>query len=253
MIWLSLGGILILSKRRWLMSHISKILTVSIGYLSILGSQTTEVDTSPHSQHYPQSQGFSQPHKTTVLIREESNVKKIDFSDSQLKESELQDALKEHGHSAKQLDISNNIFDDRALKVISQYPQLQNIYLNDNCFTDRGAVSLEVFKSARKVDLSKNHITSIGISYLPLDYLEILQVKFLVLGNEGLLKISDAPKLYHLNICGADLDDNAVDILSKMKTLKKLDISYNRFSQEGVARLRKQMPETKILAVYMLE
>jgi hypothetical protein len=233
------------------MSCISKVFTVSIGYLSILSSQATEVDTSPHSLHHPQSQGFSQSHKTTILIREESNVEEIDLSSSQVKITGLQSALKEHGHSAKQLDISDNSFDDTALKIISQYSQLEYIYLNDNCFTDVGAAYLSKFTNAREVNLSNNYITEKGIGFLPLANLEILQVNFLNLTNGGLRTISSAPKINHLNICGAGLDDNAVDILSKMKTLKILSISYNNFTQEGIASLRRRLPDTTIVAEHM--
>lgn len=163
----------------------------------------------------------------------------------------LQDLKQECHNDAVEIDISSNSLTDDILKYISSYPNFQNLYLNDNCFTDEGAFYLSNFKNAREIDLSNNYITAKGIRSLPLENLEILQVNFLNLKNEGLRTISAAPKINHLNICGAGLDDSAVPLLIKMKSLKILSISYNNFSQQALDNLLSELPSTRIIAEYM--
>lgn len=229
------------------MSNISKIFIVAFGYISFFPSQgvaCTDIgqrfDLSNNHSHYA-------PQQRVYQMSDE-----IDLSSYEQPISQFLTDLKQKCHKdAVEIDISNNSLGDDILKEISNYPNFQNIYLNDNCFTDVGAVYLSQFKNAREIDLSNNYITSNGIRFLPLENIEILQVNFLNLKNEGLEIISAAPKINHLNICGAGLDDSAVPLLVKMKNLKILSISYNNFTQEAVDKLLRELPLTTIVAQYM--
>jgi hypothetical protein len=174
-------------------------------------------------------------------------------SSSKLTASKISETLKDHKGKITCLDISDNFIGDDALSVVSHYADdIECIYLNDNCFTDKGAVYLEAFKKVLEVDISRNYITDQGIVHLPMENLEVLQVNFLKLGYNGLNIIcSRASKLNHLNICGAGLDDSSLPLLLRMGNLKILDISYNKLSRESIDTLLIKLSNVEIVYDYM--
>lgn len=214
--------------------------------LSYQAKATFTGDVAPMNKSLPQSRQYLVP-----SFEEEET--EIDLSHlypqfPQVDITTLKSTLKKIDQKVISLDVSGNFMHDEALGVISKYPHFQNLYLQDNFFTDKGAEFLQVFKMARQVNLSGNSITSKGIKFLPLDALEMLEVDFLKLGQEGLIYLSKAPNLYRLAISGAGLDDKAVNYLLGMSKLRYLTISYNNFSLIGIDRLKQGLPNTTIIA-----
>lgn len=229
------------------MSNITKL--SSLGYIAIICTQAMACDTDQRYELPNSCSGFysAKQQKSTPMRNE------IDLSSYEKSIPEFFIDLRSQCHSgAIEIDISNNSLGNEVLKELSVYPNFQRLYLNDNRFTDEGAQYLANFKKAREVNLSDTFITSKGIGYLPLENLEVLQVNFLKLQFGGLEILSAAPKINHLNICGAALDDTAVPLFITMKNrLKLLDISYNNFSPRAIATLKEGLPTTTIVANFM--
>lgn len=234
------------------MSILFKSLILTCSYFAtLLGSQANASVTVLENA----GESFERSSTKPFCMQQQTPLAEIELASSNLGRalsiSELKETLNQRGRTVTSLDISGNNLGDEALSIISSYPHLQHLFLNENCLTDKGASDLQVLKTLKEIDLSSNTITATGIKFLPLEMLEILQVNFLPLGLEGIKVISKAPRLKHLNIKGAALDDQSIDDLSAMKMLEILDVSYNKISPSAITKLKQQLPNTQIVADYM--
>lgn len=140
---------------------------------------------------------------------------------------------------------------DEVLEVLSEFPNIQYLFLEENCFRDEGAKFLRVFHNLKEIDISRNYITSTGIAHIPLNNLEELRANFLELGNETMQKISLGSKISYLGVAGTGIDENALPYFQKMTALKSLDISYNKISSAAIETLRSARPDMRITVDHM--
>src|SRR5262245_57346843 len=88
--------------------------------------------------------------KNTCVPEEEDDIR-IELSSPERDISHIRVLLKPSKKSTR-VDISNNALSDNVLEIISEFPFLQYLSLNDNCFTDDGAKFLRVFNNLREID-----------------------------------------------------------------------------------------------------
>ena len=129
--------------------------------------------------------------------------------------------------------------------------KLKCLYIQDNNFDDNGVFNFREFENLHKINISQTRITGNGIDYFPLENLEIMQANFINLGNNGIQKLTHAPKLRHLNVKGANFDDTALPYFEKMKNLEILDISYNKISSQKLLSFSDRMQNVRIISEYM--
>ena len=156
--------------------------------------------------------------------------------------------------------ISNNRLTDNIITIISDCLQinndsLQELIINHNKITNEGltklAVTIQVNKMLKKVDLSKNEITDDGVAAISecLKYnscLQELNVSQNMITSEGAKKISEAIKLntalQKLDICRNKITDDGLVAISDCLNsssicLQDLNVSWNCITTKGLLYL----------------
>ena len=147
--------------------------------------------------------------------------------------------------TATHLSLSTRSLGNKILEVIGDFPNIQHLFVKENCFTDKGSKHLSRLVNIREINLSRNYISSKGLAYLPLDNLEILRINFLPLNNDNgifLEKLETAKQLRELYIAGVEIAGESLVFLEKLTQLRVMDVSYNDFTNEEVKKLRKSLP-----------
>ena len=73
-----------------------------------------------------------------------------------------------------------------------------------------------------------------------------------MVGDSGVKHLANLPSLEQLDINGTGVTDAAVKSFGKMKSIKEIYLgvaSETKFTDEGVASLRKQLPNTNIIRI----
>ncbi|NLI98724.1 hypothetical protein GX441_08720 [bacterium] len=188
--------------------------------------------------------------------------------------------------SLKALDLAYTKISDDALMYLKDMNELRVLNLANTEISDRGLKHLSGLTHLRSLDLESTEVTDSGLEYLKdlkdLKSLNLFQTRAGKAGslalrggipsvsNEGAKQIATLGNLSELNLHGAgisdpgvaeltrlsnlrtldlgatDITDASVEYLSKLNGLRLLDLRGTDISPEGLARLRKALPETEI-------
>ncbi len=147
--------------------------------------------------------------------------------------------------NATHLSLAERCLGDEALEVIGAFENLSYLYLEENSFTDDGVHFLQSLPFLKEIDLSKNRITHKGLSFVPLDHLQVLHANFLSLNDVSFLhKLVSAPYLKELYVMGTGLDSKALEIIGESNSLTRLDISNNtKITSQDIQQLQIRRPK----------
>ena len=154
---------------------------------------------------------------------------------------------------------------------LSQFPQLENLDLSDNPFTNKGMEGLAGLKRLRRLLLRNALVTDDGLKWIAgLSNLEELDLSGVRITDLGIEYLRDLKSLRRLNLLGAKATDAAMNVVAGMKNLEvlnlyrtqvtntglaklqnlkglvDLDLRYSRVTSNGLASLRAALPGTKL-------
>lgn len=99
-----------------------------------------------------------------------------------------------------------------------------------------------------EVDLSRTKVTDSGMEHIgKLGRLTHLNLNRTAVTDAGLVHLGDLRSLEWLNLYGTPVTDASLPILAKHKRLKALYIWDTKITGEGADKLRKALPDTKIV------
>eukprot|EP01048_Picozoa_sp_COSAG05_P002580 COSAG05_NODE_107_length_18696_cov_209.227766_13_plen_1124_part_00 len=175
------------------------------------------------------------------------------------KVDDLRYAVSADGHT---LDLGSDTLDPRykslgatdsttVATIITTHPQLTAIDLRDNNFGDKSPLPTTGVPHAKEVDLSLCHLTDKAVPALAqslsrspqLDTVDLRDNNF---GDKSPLPTTGLPRATYLRLPSSDLTDKAVPALaqslSRSPQLATIDLSFNKFSAAGCAKLRAAVP-----------
>ena len=159
--------------------------------------------------------------------------------------------LKLNSSSLISLDArSIDNFDDKTLQVISQLKNLRELRVDSTDITDHGMELLKTMGTLEDLNVGKTLITGAGIANLKgLTALRRLGIGFNKLNDESMANLEALPVEF-LNISAGGLSDNALLHISRMKSLRALDVYDNKkVTNRGMAYLA-ELPALESLEVH---
>ena len=130
--------------------------------------------------------------------------------------------------------------DDRKLEVLEDVPQLRILTLTNTRVTDEGLARLAHFRDLNCLYLGNiDHTKLIGPAG------ERLATRPLA-GGKGLGALNDLPNLQVVQLIGPGTSDDDLKGLVGLKHLRMLDLLDTRVTDEGVAELKRALPNCKI-------
>ncbi len=161
--------------------------------------------------------------------------------------------------------------DDDGLREISRLTQLERLEIVHTQFTDAGAVHLAKITGLRRLQLGSRKATGAAIAAVAkLPALRELDLHDGQASPEGVRHAAGMPSLRLLRVYGAigdagaaplnrlvgleelvvrncGLTDASAETLGALKNLRRLDLSGNKLSEAGIARLRVALPRCEIV------
>jgi Leucine-rich repeat (LRR) protein len=135
----------------------------------------------------------------------------------------------------RELTIGGNKLTDVSLQLLRQLPQLTYLDISGSQRTDSGLWSLS---------LTDNGIESIAT----LTELKELRLGGTSISTSGLGKLKSLEKLERLSLQGCKrIGDDAAAVLSSFPRLRGLDLKDTAVTEQGLAEVRKALPECQIL------
>jgi hypothetical protein len=153
------------------------------------------------------------------------------------------------------LDIADTIVGDVGFEALTLAPKLKELAMGNIRISESGYQSLRQFTVLESLDLSGGRHR--GFTTLKEDAVEAVaslkQLRVLKLGHvrfpaKTMALLATLPKVERLNLeFSPEVADDALRHLASWKSLRWVDLHGTKVTAEGVASLRKQRPECKIL------
>jgi Leucine-rich repeat (LRR) protein len=151
------------------------------------------------------------------------------------------------------LKLDGNFFPNKAIphilvcpKSIGQLTELEELSLNDQLL-DKLPDEIGNLKKLKTLNIRNNKLENLPVSIAQCIALEMLDVKANLL--KELPDLNALPALTYLNLSfnpDLNIDSNAGKF-SKLKALKKLDLSYNNISKSTLQLIRDQYPMAEVI------
>jgi len=136
------------------------------------------------------------------------------------------------------LSIIETCSDNNILKHLNMFIHVQHLDISDNRFDDDGFYYISSLSELLDLRMVYNKITSRGIKHLSsLRKLRSLDAGCTYLGNEGIeILSSTCSQLTILDVRACGFDDEALSSLESMPNLKRINISSNKISEQGLKK-----------------
>jgi hypothetical protein len=130
--------------------------------------------------------------------------------------------------------------DDLKLEILEDVPQLRILTLTNTRVTDEGLARLARFRNLNCLYVGNiDHTKLIGSAG------ERLATRPLA-GGKGLGALKDLPNLQVVQLIGPGTSDDDLEGLAQLKQLRLLDLKDTRVTKEGIAGLKKILPNCAI-------
>lgn len=113
---------------------------------------------------------------------------------------------------------------DAGLGHVANLSNVVSLNLRNTQITDKGLAHLRELKSLRHLHLEKTRV-----------------------GDKGAAQLKSLENLVYLNLYGTKVTDRSLPTLASLKKLKRLYVWNTAVTKGGVARLRKQRPDLKVV------
>lgn len=162
--------------------------------------------------------------------------------------------------SLESLDVGFAQVTDIGLNNLSTLFNLKELAIGGNKLTDNGLLALRQMPGLTSLDLSGSQRTdsglwSISITESGLDTvstlveLRHLRLNGTAISSRGLEKLKALGKLERLDLQACSrITDDAVPVLSAMRSLRLVDVTDTQMTDAGLAALRHDRPELTVMA-----
>ena len=171
----------------------------------------------------------------------------------------------------RELELVGYTFGDDAISYVQAMSNLEELHLRSASISDEGLAGLNKLKKLTTLEISQCSVDGTGLKALKglkqlrtlkfhgyarlpqamkispeaLDclgnfpLLETLEFNRTFVGNAGIANIKMAPKLKHVQLASANLNDDGMAPLAALKNLESLHLTFNQATGPGLAHLEK--------------
>lgn len=154
------------------------------------------------------------------------------------------------------IDLSYSNVTGNVLATLSKMPELAEIKLEGCDVNDEHLELLSGCERLITLRLAKTHVTDEGLRRIQkLKNLIHLDLSACDISDDGLRSLGHMPKIRHLWLSKtirygqddkSELTDECIDYLGSLTTLIDLEIASSKISDNGLARLKLALPNTRI-------
>ena len=121
-------------------------------------------------------------------------------------------------------------------------------HLRGRDLNDEGLANVAALKSVVVLNLRDTQITSAGLVHLKgLTQLRRLHLERTKVDDKGIENLIGLSNLEYLNLYSTKITDKSLDSLADLKNLRQLYLWQTDVTDDGVAKLKKALPELKIV------
>jgi Leucine-rich repeat (LRR) protein/tRNA A-37 threonylcarbamoyl transferase component Bud32 len=147
------------------------------------------------------------------------------------------------------LDLSGTDIDDSDLERIKPLVGLHELNLAATHVTDKGLEALKGFISLRQLAFDGDAIQGSGLMHLQgLSELAELRLGCPALKELFLVELVPLRKLERLSLAKGSVTNEGANYLARLTHLKELDLTGTQITETGVARLKTELPQCRIIA-----
>lgn len=140
------------------------------------------------------------------------------------------------------LDLTATRISNDSVALISQRKDLYSLSLIETQVTDDACVFLKQLPRLRSLNLGSTKVGDAGLKELPaVRSLRELRIPPACTAA-GLTPLQTLPFLQHLDLRGLAIGDGVVDVLSKFKHLRYVNLSYTDVSNDAANKLQQALP-----------
>ena len=157
----------------------------------------------------------------------------------------------------KVLNLKGKIVDNKALKNLENYPDLERLNLSSNKITDISILNKCIFKELKELNLSNNLISNISVlkdlklqklnelylnqnkitdleplAKIDLTHIKIIDLSFNFINDLNTFYRINAPQLNYLNLSHNQIEDITVFSSTEFKNMKELYLDNNKIDQD---------------------
>jgi serine/threonine protein kinase/Leucine-rich repeat (LRR) protein len=175
------------------------------------------------------------------------DISSIYFSGTEeVGDADLQELAAFRPRRLRMLQLHHQRLTDEGLDALREIPRLVVLDLSNTPITDAGVKTLSALTQLQELDLSQTQITDKALGLLAaLPRLTDLTLDQTQITDQGLARL---PQLKSLSLKRTATSDAGLKHLEKQRGLTKLNISFTRVSQSGIAELKAALPICEIEA-----
>jgi Leucine-rich repeat (LRR) protein len=126
---------------------------------------------------------------------------------------------------------------DAGIAKIKGLKNLEDLQLGKAQIGDASLEIIGAFSKLKTLDLQHTRVTDAGMPHLKHLQLHWLCLSDTVVSSKGFAAISNMTDMQHLFLGYSRIDDNALELISRMKCLESCDLSATRVTGAGVRKL----------------
>jgi WD40 repeat protein/tRNA A-37 threonylcarbamoyl transferase component Bud32 len=147
----------------------------------------------------------------------------------------------------EQLSLYGTKVDDAGLSVVSDLPGLKWLSLGRTKVGDEGVRHLAGLQKLAWLELGETEITDAAMEHVvALSALRELQLYRTAVTDAAVEQLVDGPPLTRLLLFETKVSDEAIPALSRLSSLKFVDLSRTEVTAAGVERLRLELPDVVV-------
>lgn len=153
------------------------------------------------------------------------------------------------------LDLADSIVGDPGVEALASAPKLKHLSIGNIRTSEIGFQSLRQLTGLSYLDLGggrqrgSNNLSERSIQAIAsLRQLQVLKIGHLKFPAKNFLLLAALTNLNELGLefC-PEIRDEALPVIADWKSLKRVDLTATKVTQDGVAKLRAQRPDVQIL------
>lgn len=142
--------------------------------------------------------------------------------------------------SLRSINLFNTRITDEGLHLLAELPHLEGLDLGATGISDKGLQYLGNCPKLERVNLTGSNRTKGNQSATAYSANRNIT-------DRGIAYLSKLHSLTELDISNANVSDRSLDALSELKSLRVLDVSGTMISKRGVRKLRKNLPNCRVI------
>lgn len=147
------------------------------------------------------------------------------------------------GHpNLKTIRLSETEIDDDGITYLRKFPNLMNISARDLNLTDRALIPLAEMRELRFLDLSGTKVGQDLSPFTKFVNLQRLELNRTQPAPSELRHLARATRLFELSLIDAEIDDQAIPHLSRLRFPYGLSVKGTDISPVGLQSLRQSLP-----------